>query len=36
MARALSKISADWWDYTTLDERLLRDAAKLTEKDIRQ
>ncbi len=36
MARALSKISADWWDYTTLDERLLRDAAKLTEKDILQ
>ncbi len=36
MARALSKISADWWDYTTLDEGLLRDAAKLTEKDILQ
>ncbi len=36
MARALSKISADWWDYTTLDERLLRDAAKLSEKDILQ
>ncbi len=36
MARALSKISADWWDYTTLDEDLLKDAARLEEKDIRQ
>ncbi len=36
MARALSKISAEWWDYTTLDEDLLKDAAKLEEKDIRQ
>lgn len=36
MARALSKIAADWWDYTTLSEDLLQDAAKLTEKDIRQ
>ncbi|MBI2442049.1 MAG: glucosamine-6-phosphate isomerase [Lentisphaerae bacterium] len=36
MARALSKISADWWDYTTLPEDLLRDAAKLKEKDLLQ
>jgi len=36
MSRPLSKISPDWWDYTTLDEKILRDAAKLTEKDIRQ
>jgi len=36
MARAISKISADWWDYTTLDEDLLKDAAALEEKDIRQ
>ncbi len=36
MARALSKISAEWWDYTTLDEALLKDAAELEEKDIRQ
>jgi len=36
MSRPLSKISPDWWDYTTLDEKILKDAAKLTEKDIRQ
>ncbi len=36
MARVMSRISADWWDYTTLDETLLRDAARLEEKDIRQ
>ncbi len=28
--RNLSKISADWWDYTTLDKELLDDAAKIT------
>jgi len=36
MSRPISKISPDWWDYTTLDEKILKDAAKLTEKDIRQ
>ena len=36
MSRPLSKISPEWWDYTTLDERILKDAARLTEKDIRQ
>jgi glucosamine-6-phosphate deaminase len=36
MPRPLSKIAPDWWDYTTLDASLLRDAAKLTEKDIEQ
>lgn len=36
MARAISRIAADWWDYTTLDEKLLRTVAKLTEKDILQ
>lgn len=30
MARPLSKIAPDWWDYTTLDPALLRDAAALT------
>ena len=30
MARAYSKISPEWWDYTTLDEDLLEDASKLT------
>jgi glucosamine-6-phosphate deaminase len=29
MPRARSKISPDWWDYTTLDEQILKDAAKL-------
>ena len=28
--RALSKISADWWDYTTLDRSILDAAAKIT------
>ena len=36
MARKLSKISAEWWDYTTLDDELIRDAAKLDEKDLLQ
>ena len=30
MARPLSKIAPDWWDYTTLDKGLLAAAAKLT------
>ena len=30
MARKLSSIAADWWDYTTLDDALIRDAAALT------
>jgi glucosamine-6-phosphate deaminase len=34
MSRALSKISPDWWDYTTLDKELLADAAKLTPEDM--
>ena len=29
--RSYSKISADWWDYTTLDRDILDAAAKLTE-----
>jgi glucosamine-6-phosphate deaminase len=28
--RPLSKISRDWWDYTTLDREILDDAAKLS------
>ena len=28
--RAFSKISADWWDYTTLDRSILDAAAKIT------
>ncbi len=34
MPRAISKVAPDWWDYTTLDGEILRDAAKLKEKDI--
>ena len=30
MPRKLSSISPDWWDYTTLDAELIRDAASLT------
>jgi glucosamine-6-phosphate deaminase len=32
--RRLSKISPDWWDYTTLDEEILADAAHLTPDDL--
>ncbi|MCD6392106.1 MAG: glucosamine-6-phosphate isomerase [Planctomycetes bacterium] len=34
MARKLSMLAADWWDYTTLDDEILDDAAKLTADDI--
>jgi glucosamine-6-phosphate deaminase len=34
MPRALSKISPDWWDYTTLESDILRDAAKLKAQDL--
>src|SRR5262252_9358926 len=30
MPRKYSSISADWWDYTTIDADLVRDAAALT------
>src|SRR5206468_4886308 len=30
MPRKLSSIAPDWWDYTTLDDDLIRDSAKLT------
>src|SRR5579859_4867970 len=30
MARKLSSLAPDWWDYTTLDEDIIRDAAALT------
>lgn len=36
MARPLSKIAPEWWDYTTLDSELLQDAAKLTAQDLEQ
>ena len=34
--RKLSKISPDWWDYTTLDDELVQDAARLTPDDLLQ
>jgi glucosamine-6-phosphate deaminase len=34
MPRAISKVAPEWWDYTTLDEPILDDAAKLTPKDM--
>lgn len=32
--RPLSKISPEWWDYTTLDREILDDAARLSAEDI--
>jgi glucosamine-6-phosphate deaminase len=32
--RPLSKISPEWWDYTTLDREILDDAARLSADDI--
>jgi glucosamine-6-phosphate deaminase len=34
--RSMSKVAAEWWDYTTLDDEILSDAAQLTEKDLLQ
>lgn len=34
MARPLSKVAPEWWDYTTLDEAILRDAATLNANDL--
>lgn len=34
--RTLSKLAPEWWDYTTLDQEILNDAASLEEKDILQ
>lgn len=36
MPRPLSKVAPEWWDYTTLDAKILADAAKLAEKDLLQ
>lgn len=36
MARKFSTIAPDWWDYTTLDEEIIRDAAALSELDLEQ
>lgn len=34
MPRKLSTIAPDWWDYTTLDDEIIRDAAKLTQQQM--
>ena len=34
--RPLSKVAPEWWDYTTLDQEILIDAARLTANDILQ
>lgn len=34
MPRKLSHIAPDWWDYTTLDDSLIQEAARLTPKDL--
>jgi glucosamine-6-phosphate deaminase len=34
MARPLSVVAPDWWDYTTLDRDLLEDAAALAAEDL--
>ncbi|MEX0771340.1 MAG: hypothetical protein WD035_11430 [Balneolaceae bacterium] len=36
MARKQSILAPGWWDFTTLDDELLNEAARLTEKDILQ
>jgi glucosamine-6-phosphate deaminase len=36
MARKLSMLAPAWWDFTTLPDDLLTDAAKLNEKDMLQ
>lgn len=34
MARPLSKVAPEWWDYTTLEPELLEQAARLTADDL--
>ena len=34
--RKTSVLAPDWWDFTTLDQKLLDDAAALTERDLLQ
>ncbi|HZR18883.1 MAG TPA: glucosamine-6-phosphate isomerase, partial [Verrucomicrobiae bacterium] len=36
MPRKLSSIAPDWWDYTTLDQGIIRDAAALTPQKMAQ
>ncbi|MHC4738019.1 MAG: sugar phosphate isomerase family [Planctomycetota bacterium] len=34
MGRKLSMLASGWWDYTTLDDEILKDAAKITPEDM--
>ncbi len=34
MPRKMSMLAADWWDFTTLDDELLNEVAKLTPEDL--
>ena len=34
MARKHSILAPDWWDFTTLDDGILNDAARLIPKDM--
>lgn len=36
MSRKISRLAEGWWDYTTIDEQIHRDAAKLSLRDIEQ
>src|SRR5690554_6993608 len=36
MTRKISMLAQDWWDFTTLDDELLNDVAKLTANDLLQ
>ena len=36
MARKISMLAPDWWDYTTLEDDILNDAAKLTGDDMQK
>lgn len=36
MARKLSSIAPDWWDYTTIENELVNEAAKLTPEKLMQ
>ena len=34
MARKISMLAPDWWDFTTLPDELLEDAARLSPKEL--
>ncbi len=34
MSRRVSCVAPGWWDYTTLDDELLADAAALSAEDV--